>query len=275
MIIGITGSYGLLGSILTKSLSHHKIIRFKGDIRKSRNIAKWLINNNFDAIIHLAAIVPINEVNKNKKKAKIVNFYGTKKLIDCMNKNININKKKIWFFYASTSHVYNFSKKIISEEKKPNPISYYGKTKLLGENYIKKNSNKFNYCIGRIFSFTSKKQKKSYFIPSLVNKLNSPRKKIYFTNVNHYRDFLIDEDIVKGIKKLLIYRATGIYNICSGKKIDLIKLIKYLNITKNKKIVIKKNKNCTMLVGDNRKLKKLKWKPKKIKYLKYLHKKII
>ena len=118
MIIGITGSYGLLGSILTKALNHHKIIRFKGDIRKSKDIAKWLKNNNFDAIIHLAAIVPINQVNKDKRKAKIVNFYGTKKLIDCMNINININKKKIWFFYASTSHVYNFSKKIISEKKK-------------------------------------------------------------------------------------------------------------------------------------------------------------
>ena len=102
MIIGITGSYGLLGSILTKALNHHKTIRFKGDIRKSRDITKWIISNNFDAIIHLAAIVPIKQVNKDKRKAKIVNFYGTKKLIDCMNINININKKKIWFFYAST-----------------------------------------------------------------------------------------------------------------------------------------------------------------------------
>ena len=120
-----------------------------------------------------------------------------------------------------------------------------------------------------------KNKKKSYFIPSLVDKLNSSKRKIYFTNVNHYRDFLIDEDIINGIKKLLIYRATGIYNICSGKKLNLIKLIKYLNITKNKKIVIDNNKNYTMLIGDNRKLKKLNWKPKKIKYLKYLHKKII
>ena len=145
----------------------------------------------------------------------------------------------------------------------------------MGENYIKKNNNKFNYCIGRIFSFTSKKQKKSFFIPSLIDKLNSSRKKICLTNVNHYRDFLIDEDIINGIKKLLIHRATGIYNICSGKKINLLELIKYLNITKNKKIIIEKNKNYTMLIGDNKKLKKLKWKPKKIKYLKYLHKKII
>ena len=71
MIIGITGSYGLLGSILVKTLNHHKIVRFKGDIRKSNDIAKWLINNDFDAIIHLAAIVSINQVNKDKRKAKI------------------------------------------------------------------------------------------------------------------------------------------------------------------------------------------------------------
>tara|TARA_B100000809_G_scaffold231532_1_gene246747 strand:+ start:119 stop:940 length:822 start_codon:yes stop_codon:yes gene_type:complete len=273
VIVGVTGSYGILGSLLTKLLYQHTIIKFKGDIRKTKDIAKWLTSNNFDAIIHLAAIVAIDQVNKDKKKAKIVNFYGTKKLIDCV--NASYRKKKIWFFYASTSHVYNFSKKKIKEETKTNPISYYGKTKLLGENYIKKNSNKINYCIGRIFSFTSKNQKKNYFIPSLIKNLNSSKKKLYFKNVNHFRDFLIDDDIVKAIKKLLVYRATGIYNICSGKKVSLISLIRYLNIAKKKQIIIKKNKNYTMLVGDNKKLKKLNWKPKKIEYLKYLYKNII
>ena len=38
MIVGITGSYGLLGSILTKLLYHHTIIRFNGDIRKTKDI---------------------------------------------------------------------------------------------------------------------------------------------------------------------------------------------------------------------------------------------
>ena len=171
MIIGVTGSYGILGSILTKLLDRHTIIRFKGDIRKTKDISKWLINNNFDAIIHLAAVVPIDQVNKYKKKSKNINFYGTKKLIDCI--NANYTKKKIWFFYASTSHIYNYSTKNINERTKPNPISFYGKTKLMGENYVKKKSNRINYCIGRIFSFTSKNQKKTYFIPNLINKLNS------------------------------------------------------------------------------------------------------
>ena len=82
MIVGVTGSYGILGSLLTKLLYQHTIIKFKGDIRKTKDISKWLLKNNFDAIIHLAAIVPIDQVNKYKKKEKNINFYGSKKLID-------------------------------------------------------------------------------------------------------------------------------------------------------------------------------------------------
>lgn len=136
MIVGITGSYGVLGSIVTKLLYKHEVIRFKGDICKKKDIFKWLNNNNLNAIIHLAAIVPIDEVNKDKKEAKRINFLGTKRLIDCINKSYK--ERKIWFFYASTSHIYNFSTKNINERTKPNPISFYGKTKLMGENYVKK-----------------------------------------------------------------------------------------------------------------------------------------
>ena len=273
MNIGITGSHGVLGSILVKTLNNHKIIRFNGDICKTKDINDWLINHNLNVIIHLAAIVPIDKVNQNKQKAKKVNFNGTKKLIDGINKIYK--EKKIWFFYASTSHVYNFSKKKISEKTKPKPISFYGKTKLMSENYIKKNGNNINYCIGRIFSFTSKKQKEPYFIPNLIKKLKSTKKEIYLSNVNHVRDFLIDYDVCLAIKKLLMNNAKGIYNICSGKKINLIKLIIYLNAKKQKKISIIKNSKKTMLVGDNSKLIKLKWKPNKINYLKYLSKKFI
>ena len=84
MIIGITGSYGVLGSILTKTLYKYKIVRFTGDICETKDIIKWLTNNNLSAIIHLAAIVPIDKVNQNKQKAKKINFYGTKKLVDCI-----------------------------------------------------------------------------------------------------------------------------------------------------------------------------------------------
>ena len=80
-------------------------------------------------------MVPSNEVNKNYKKAFNVNYRGTKYLIDSIKKN----KKKIkWFFFASSSHVYPLNKRKINENFKTIPVSKYGKTKLLAENYIKK-----------------------------------------------------------------------------------------------------------------------------------------
>ena len=66
VIIGITGSHGVLGSILIKILYKYKIVRFTGDICKTKDIIKWLTNNNLSAIIHLAAIVPVDKVNQNK-----------------------------------------------------------------------------------------------------------------------------------------------------------------------------------------------------------------
>ena len=269
MIIGITGSTGVLGSALKKTFKKFKVVNFTGDISKKKDIISWLAENNLNAIIHLAAIVPIEKVNKNKYKAKKVNFYGTKNLVDCIKKTF-VNSK-IWFFFSSTSHIYKFSNKQINEKFKPSPISFYGKTKLMSENYIKKNGKNINYCIGRIFSFTSIRQKKSFIVPSLVKKLKDRRKKLFFNNLNHYRDFLTLEEIGDAIKKLLINKATGTYNICSGKKINLIKIAKSLNY-KKKELIIKKNHKQTMLVGDNKKLKKLKWKLNNINYINYLKK---
>ncbi|NBU53717.1 MAG: hypothetical protein EBS33_05020, partial [Alphaproteobacteria bacterium] len=44
----------------------------------SRNIKL----NNFDLIIHFAAIVPVNKVNSNYDNAKNVNYFGTQNLIN-------------------------------------------------------------------------------------------------------------------------------------------------------------------------------------------------
>ena len=104
--IGITGARGSLGRILIKQNPGIKFICFKGDIRNRLKVKKWVLDNEFDTIIHLAAIVPIKTVNQNKRKALQVNFDGTKYLVDA------ILKSKIkWFFFASTSHVYRSSKK--------------------------------------------------------------------------------------------------------------------------------------------------------------------
>ena len=155
--IGLTGSTGSLGKIILKNNKKINFNCFKGDITNKSEVFNWVKNNDLNVILHLAAIVPIKEVNRKKSKAKKVNFYGTKNIIDaCVEKRIK------WFFFSSTSHVYKSSQKKISEISIKKPISYYGQTKLWAENYIQKKL-KFThtkYCIGRIFSTTNKNQKK-------------------------------------------------------------------------------------------------------------------
>ena len=135
------------------------------------------------------------------------------------------------------------------------PISYYGKTKRLAENYVSKNIK--NYCIGRIFSTANKDQRKNYLVPDLKEKIKNTRKKIILKNLNHYRDFVSMEIISKIINILLKKQYIGFINIGSGKGIYLKDIAKIILKKYKKKASFKDNKNPTYLIADTRKLKKI------------------
>ena len=247
--IGITGHSGSLGSTIKRYKSRHKYFFFKDDIRDKKKLFYWFKKNKLNVIFHLAAVVPIKMVNRNKKRAYQVNYQGTKNIVD-----ISKKLRVVWFFFASTSHVYKSSKKPIKENFLKAPISYYGQTKLISEKYIQKNLT--NYCIGRIFSTSNKNQRKNYLVPDLKDKVKKAKKEIILENLNHYRDFISKEDITKIIYKLLEKKFIGVINIGSGRPVflkDIAKLI--LNKYKKKGIFID-NKIRTYLIANTQKLKK-------------------
>ena len=250
--IGITGGTGSLGKTLVSSKSKFQYSLFKSDIRDKQKVHQWVKKNNFYAIIHLAAIVPIKTVNKNRKKAYQVNYLGTKNLVDAI---IDSNIK--WFFFSSTSHVYKSSKKKISENSIKKPISYYGKTKFLAEKYIiKKLGKKKRYCIGRIFSTSNINQKKNYLVPDLIFKIKNAKKRILLENLHHYRDFISMNEISRVIFRLLKIKFNGIINIGRGKGVLLKDIAKLLCKKFNKKCIFIDNKKVTYLIANNLKLKK-------------------
>tara|TARA_A100001011_G_C14285343_1_gene833385 strand:+ start:1562 stop:2386 length:825 start_codon:yes stop_codon:yes gene_type:complete len=263
---GITGATGVLGRRVIKQLSYKYYI-YKNKVEDYKKVQKWINSKNFDLILHLAAVVPTNRVNKNFKKAKSVNINGTKNIVKAVLKTSNPPR---WFFYASTSHVYSssFTKRKFSERDKVKPYSLYGKTKLSGEKIVKKNftNKKTNFCIGRIFSFTDKMQKMPFVIPTMISKIKKAKQaKVKFNNLNHFRDFLSTKDIATAIKILCANKQTGIYNIGSGQEINLKKIALIIAKKFKKKIVFLNDNNPTYLICNNRKLKKLGWKPKKFK----------
>lgn len=267
---GLTGSTGVLGKAIKKEL-RYKFILFKGRIEDKKNVHKWIRDNNFDIILHLAAIVPITTVNDNFPKANKINYGGTKNLVDAI---LKYKPNLKWFFFSSTSHVYRATKKLkkINEKQKLVPLTRYGHTKLRSENYILKKFKKsrIRYCIGRIFSFSSTKQKPPYLIPSIIMKTRIVKNQnIFFKDLNHYRDFLTIEDVCKAIDILRKYKANGIYNICSGKALLLKEIAKYIAMKFNKKCKFEDNKK-TFLIGDPKKLNELGFINKK-NYFNYLN----
>ena len=266
-IIAITGSTGSLGSAFVKKYKNYHYHKFRGDIKNYFSIKKWFTNINPEYFIHFAAIVPTEMVENNKASAYKTNVIGTRNILKVINEKKNNLK---WFFFSSSSHVYKKNKKRISENFETSPSNFYGLTKIKAEHevskYSKNKGNKINYCIGRIFSFTSNKQKSYFLIPSIYKKLKKSKKKVVYSNqYSSIRDFIHIDDICFAINFLLSKNLPGIYNIGTGKKIKIIDILKILSKKLKKKVIMNNSKinYADSLVANINKMKKIGWNPKK------------
>ena len=251
--IGITGGKGLIGSLLVKKLKKKKIkySLFNENISDKKSIRKWLkFNKKIIYIFHFAAISSEKKCKKNIQKAINVNIIGTQNLLN----EIKKSKRKIWLFFASSSHVYSHSDKNISENFKKKPQSFYGKTKLLAEKKIINNKSKFfSFFIARIFSIYHKDQKKPFLYPSIKKRIEFNKKsKIFIKNANCIRDFLNAEKLINIIYRIYKKKLTGVYNIGSGKGTAVKKFLE--KELKLKKRIITNN-HVNRIVCNNYKLK--------------------
>lgn len=265
---GITGFNGNLGKTFLKYKKKFNYIKFKGDISKKKDVDDWIKKNDFQILIHFAALVPTLSVNQNYKYALKINYMGTKYLVDAI---VKYKKNIDWFFFSSTSHVYPLQIRKIKENFKTNPSSKYGKTKLLSENYIKKKFDKIQirYCIGRIFSIFDNNHK-GFFKPNLLKKIKQKSKKIIVNNLNHNRDFLSTKQISEIIFFLQKKKFIGTINIASGRKTNLRTIAKIFAKKAGKKIIFYPNSPTTLIANIN-KLEKLGFKQKKLNFGRYFN----
>jgi nucleoside-diphosphate-sugar epimerase len=227
-MIGITGSSGVLGSLLILKLekNNEKFSRFRGDIRDFYSVCDWIKKENINVIYHFAAIVPVNEVEKDISTAYDVNINGTIQIL----KAIADIKKEIYFFYASTSHVYKSYNRPIREEDKKIPQNTYGLTKLISEQILDdfaKKSNNFKLCIGRIFSFYHFSQSPPFLYPTMISRFKSEdlSKPFKIHNGNSVRDFLNAEEVIEIIYNLVKSEYSGTINIASGRPITILEFV--------------------------------------------------
>jgi dTDP-4-dehydrorhamnose reductase len=101
------------------------------DITNEHAVFKFVQKTNPDAIIHCAAYTAVDRAEDDKENCWNVNVEGTKNLAAAAKE---VNAK---FMYISTDYVFNGEGEFpFVETDEPNPIGYYGMTKLEGEKVV-------------------------------------------------------------------------------------------------------------------------------------------
>jgi len=132
----LTGASGMLGLYLREMLdssSYNLIIGDRSNFDISdRNIVATTINDNKpDIIIHLAAETNVDLCEKQPKIALINNSLCVEEISKIC------SKLGIYFIFISTSNVFGVGDKMVYNElDRPCPANYYGKSKLLAEDFI-------------------------------------------------------------------------------------------------------------------------------------------
>ncbi len=143
MKILVTGSNGMLGEDLCPVLEDegyeviettHKTM----DVTNYELIEQIVKESKPETIIHLAAYTDTEKAETNREEAHRINIDGTKNIVKvCKKQNITL-------VFISTAEVFSGEKnKPYTVNDHPNPVNYYGKTKLAGEEYIQEELSKY------------------------------------------------------------------------------------------------------------------------------------
>ncbi|MCW1297648.1 MAG: dTDP-4-dehydrorhamnose reductase [Candidatus Rehaiarchaeum fermentans] len=145
----LTGAGGLLGKKILQifSTSHEVIGVYNtskpegnyviADLSKLDNVRKIISEIKPDVIIHAAALTNVDKCEEDKELAKLLNVDVTREIAKSSNQYGSL------LVYISTDYVFDGVKGNYREEDEPNPINFYGLTKLQGEREVMKNSSSF------------------------------------------------------------------------------------------------------------------------------------
>ena len=198
----ITGGSGILGTELKKFFPDSLFpSRSELDITNHETVFDYFSKNEFDSIIHTAAMTSVRQCESEKKLSWGTNVVGTKNLVDATTE-FRPNSK---FIYLSTACVFDGHVGMYKESSIPYPENFYALTKLIGEQQIK---NLKNYLIIR----TNFVGKQKWMYPKA------------FTD--RFGTYLFAENVASGIKEIFDDNIEGTIHIVGDKKLSMYDLAK-------------------------------------------------
>lgn len=179
-----------------------------------------------EIVYHLAAQSIVPPSIKDPLYDESVNVGGTLHLLELMKKH---DSKKI--IYSSSAAIYGNPVSLpINEEHQIQPISPYGLTKFLAEQYIALYYRMYgiDYTILRYANIYGPRQTlngEGGVITIFIDKLRNGQPLIINGDGLHTRDFIYVRDVAEANLLSMKHGSNGILNISSGKAVSLMELI--------------------------------------------------
>lgn len=213
---------------LGPGFDHRDKIRFvKGELLDSRGLRKVL--EGADVVYHLAAKVTTPFANTDPHFFEQVNHWGTAELVYAIEES-DVSK----VIYTSSTGVYGSSRKEADEKELPNPRTFYGTSKLRGEEHVSRLSDQretFIIRCGNVYGFNP-----SMRFDAVINKFvfeaNFNRQVQIHGDGRQHRAFVHIRNVAAGLSRLLDGKvSSGTYNLVDRN-------ISVLDIVDNLKMLI-------------------------------------
>ncbi|MDP8229254.1 MAG: SDR family oxidoreductase [Candidatus Electryoneaceae bacterium] len=221
--IFITGSNGLLGRKLIEVLdSSYNLIGcdlnseptdvghsyLSLDLTDRRGTIDTIRDIGPDLIIHTAAMTNVDRCELEKEKCWRNNVTATENIVLGADK---VNAKVV---FLSTDYVFDGREGPYSEDDRPDPISYYGRSKLAAENLLR--GSRLDWAIIRTIVLYG--HGSNNFLPWLVGELKAERP-VRIVN-DQWSNMTFVDDLAVGIDKVISRDFTGILNISGDEFMD-------------------------------------------------------
>jgi nucleoside-diphosphate-sugar epimerase len=216
--VGLTGATGVLGRRIRRRLEHKgaDVRCFAADLTDANSVERFA--EGLDVIIHAAAVVPVQAVERDPGRTIAVNVGGSALVARAAEKH------GAHLVYVSSSHVYEPAAYPLPEVSPCRPSSRYGITKLQGESWT------LNYAPGalilRCFSFFDAWQPDTYLVGGLKKRIAqaSHHEVLSLRGGGSTRDFADATFIATIVTDLSLGRHTGIVNCGTGRPTTVLEL---------------------------------------------------
>jgi len=214
---------------------------FEADICRAEQLREIFAQNDFDAIVHLAAWAGVRPSLLNPKLYTQVNVDGTVNLLDAA-KEFGVKQ----FVFGSSSSVYGINSKIpfAEDDNIFHPISPYAATKAAGELLCHTYSHLYDIrtiCL-RFFTVYGARQRPDLAIHKFSKLISEDKPIPVFGDGTTRRDYTYVDDIIAGVRAAIDYDRTNyeIFNLGESQTVELKDLISLLEENLGKKAFIER-----------------------------------